>query len=226
VNETAVATQTSRQQILDALGLKDTNPGGFHGEWQGTGPELEVHTPIDGSRLAVVQQVTEDEYDGVVDRAHEAFLEWRKVPAPLRGQVVRALGDRLRELKAELGALVTLEMGKIRAEGEGEVQEMIDICDFAVGLSRQLYGKTMQSERPDHRMFEQWHPLGVVGVITAFNFPVAPWAWNAANALVCGDPVVWKPSEKTPSRSARTTTWTRPSSPSPWAGARRWAIGC
>ncbi len=145
-----------------------------------------------------MRQVTEDEYDGIVDRAHAAFLEWRKVPAPRRGEVVRQLGNRLRENKEALGALVTLEMGKIAAEGQGEVQEMIDICDFAVGLSRQLYGLTMTSERADHRMMEQWHPLGVVGVISAFNFPVAVWSWNAAIAAVCGDSTLWKPASGTP----------------------------
>jgi aldehyde dehydrogenase (NAD+) len=134
----------------------------------------------------------------VVSIAHEAFLGWRSVPAPKRGLVIRDLGDALRELKEPLGDLVSLEMGKIRPEGHGEVQEMIDICDFAVGLSRQLYGLTMQSERPGHRMYEQWHPLGVVGVITAFNFPVAVWSWNTALAVVCGDPVLWKPSSLTP----------------------------
>ncbi len=180
------------------LGISDTNPGGFGGEWVGSGPELEVITPIDGSRIATVKQVSEDEYDQIVGRAHQAFLEWRKVPAPRRGEIVRQLGLRLRELKAELAQLVTLEMGKILPEGEGEVQEMVDICDFATGLSRQLYGLTMPSERPDHRMFEQWHPLGVVGVISAFNFPVAVWSWNTAIAAVCGDSVVWKPSSQTP----------------------------
>jgi aldehyde dehydrogenase (NAD+) len=184
--------------FLQRLGIEDINPGGFGGEWVGSGPELEVITPIDGSRLASVQQVTEDEYDRIVDRAHAAFLEWRTVPAPKRGDLVRQLGNRLREAKSDLGQLVTLEMAKIIAEGEGEVQEMVDICDFAVGLSRQLYGLTMQSERPDHRMFEQWHPLGVVGVITAFNFPVAVWSWNTALATVCGDSVLWKPSSQTP----------------------------
>jgi aldehyde dehydrogenase (NAD+) len=183
---------------LKALGIEEHNPGGFAAEWAGSGPELKVITPIDGSTIATVQQVTEDEFDQIVDRAQQAFFDWRKVPAPQRGEVVRQLGNRLRQLKRELGALVTLEMGKIIAEGEGEVQEMIDICDFAVGLSRQLYGLTMQSERPDHRMFEQWHPLGVVGVISAFNFPVAVWSWNAALASVCGDSVLWKPSSQTP----------------------------
>ena len=187
-----------RQKFLKTLGIRDANPGGFGGEWMGSGPELEVITPIDGSRIATVRQVTEAEYDQIVARAHQAFLNWRTVPAPKRGELVRQLGLRLREMKSELGQLVTLEMGKIIAEGEGEVQEMIDICDFATGLSRQLYGLTMQSERPDHRMFEQWHPLGVVGVITAFNFPVAVWSWNTAIAVVCGDSVLWKPSSQVP----------------------------
>jgi aldehyde dehydrogenase (NAD+) len=187
-----------RSDILRSLGIEDTNPGGFSGAWSGSGPELRIHSPIDGTLLGTVREVTEDEYDAIVDRAHAAFLEWRKVPAPVRGQVVRSLGEALRAKKEALGALVTLEMGKIRAEGEGEVQEMIDICDFATGLSRQLYGLTMQSERPDHHMREQWHPLGVVGVISAFNFPVAVWSWNAALAAVCGDATLWKPSERTP----------------------------
>ncbi|UCC75061.1 MAG: aldehyde dehydrogenase family protein [Gemmatimonadota bacterium] len=186
------------KDFLKALGIEDVNRGGFGGEWIGSGPDLEVITPIDGSRIATVKQVSEEEYDQIVARAHEAFLKWRTVPAPKRGEVVRRLGVRLREVKSELGQLVTLEMGKIAAEGAGEVQEMIDICDFAVGLSRQLYGLTMQSERPDHRMFEQWHPLGVVGVISAFNFPVAVWSWNTAIAAVCGDSVLWKPSSQTP----------------------------
>ena len=186
------------EQILCSLGIDDHNRGGLAGEWIGSGPEIEIFTPIDGSRLATVSQVSEKEYDKIVDRAHAAFIEWRKIPAPKRGEVVRQLGNSLREAKADLGALVTLEMGKIRAEGEGEVQEMIDICDFATGLSRQLYGLTMPSERPDHHMKEQWHPLGVVGVISAFNFPVAVWSWNAALAAICGDTTVWKPSERTP----------------------------
>ena len=186
------------QDFLERLGIEDRNLGGFAGSWIGSGPELEVTTPIDGSVIAYVRQVSEEEADRIVARAHEAFLEWRKIPAPKRGEVVRQLGLALREHKEDLGRLVSLEMGKIRAEGEGEVQEMIDICDFAVGLSRQLYGNTMQSERPDHRMFEQWHPLGVVGVITAFNFPVAVWSWNAALAAVCGDSTLWKPSSSVP----------------------------
>ncbi|MDA0329446.1 MAG: aldehyde dehydrogenase family protein [Gemmatimonadetes bacterium] len=186
------------RQILTSLGIEDDNPGGFAGEWVGSGPTLEVHTPVDGSRLASVREVTEAEYDAIVDKAHQAFLVWRKVPAPKRGDIVRQLGNRLREKKVELGALVTLEMGKIKTEGQGEVQEMIDICDFATGLSRQLYGLTLASERPDHHMREQWHPLGVVGVVSAFNFPVAVWSWNAALAAVCGDTTLWKPSERTP----------------------------
>ena len=186
------------REILEQLGIADEHPGGFCGEWLGSGEPLEVRTPIDGSPLARVTQVTPEEYATVAERAHEAFLSWRMLPAPRRGEVVRQLGNALRELKAPLGALVTLEMGKIRVEGEGEVQEMIDICDFAVGLSRQLYGLTMQSERPSHRMYEQWHPLGVVGVISAFNFPVAVWSWNCAVAAVCGDATLWKPSSKVP----------------------------
>jgi aldehyde dehydrogenase (NAD+) len=186
------------KEILRKLGIEDVNPGGFHGEWLGSGEPLEVRSPIDGSPLARVTQVTPEEYDTIAARAHEAFLGWRQIPAPKRGEVVRQLGNALRGLKEPLGALVTIEMGKIRAEGEGEVQEMIDICDFAVGLSRQLYGLTMHSERPGHRMYEQWHPLGVVGVISAFNFPVAVWSWNCAIAAVCGDSTLWKPSSKVP----------------------------
>ncbi|MDE2981991.1 MAG: aldehyde dehydrogenase family protein [Gemmatimonadota bacterium] len=194
----AVGIGREAGRILAALGIEDVNPGGFAGEWIGSGPQLDVFSPIDGSRLATVTQVSEAEYDNIVKRAQRAFLEWRTVPAPRRGEVVRHLGERLRANKEALGALVTLEMGKIRAEGEGEVQEMIDICDFAVGLSRQLYGLTMASERPDHHMREQWQPLGVVGVITAFNFPVAVWSWNAAVAAVCGDATLWKPASGTP----------------------------
>ena len=185
-------------EILKKLKITENHPGGFAGEWIGSGPTLDVITPIDGSKIGSVRQVTEDEYDRIVRRAHEAFLSWRTVPAPKRGEIVRQLGNRLREYKTELGELVTLEMGKIRAEGEGEVQEMIDICDFAVGLSRQLYGLTIHSERPQHRMYEQWHPLGVIGVISAFNFPVAVWCWNSAIAGVCGDATLWKPSSQTP----------------------------
>jgi aldehyde dehydrogenase (NAD+) len=159
---------------------------------------FEARSPITGEVVARLRETTPDEARAAIGRAAEAFKAWRVVPAPRRGELVRLLGEELRAAKADLGMLVTLEAGKVVSEGLGEVQEMIDICDFAVGLSRQLYGLTIATERPDHRMMETWHPLGVCGVITAFNFPVAVWSWNAALALVCGDPVVWKPSEKTP----------------------------
>ena len=193
------------QDVLKKLGVEAVNSGGFCGEWLGGGDKLDSLSPIDGKVIAAVKQVTVDEYHRIVDRAHEAFLKWRLVPAPVRGETVRQIGNALREAKKELGALVSWEMGKIRAEGEGEVQEMIDICDFAVGLSRQLYGLSMHSERPGHRMYEQWHPLGVVGIISAFNFPVAVWSWNAALAAVCGDSSLWKPSSQTPLTAIATT---------------------
>jgi len=160
--------------------------------------ELAARSPITGEEIARLRAATPADLNAAVNRAHAAFLAWRKVPAPRRGELVRLLGDELRAAKPQLGRLVTLEAGKTISEGLGEVQEMIDICDYAVGLSRQLFGLTIATERPNHRMMETWHPLGVVGVITAFNFPVAVWSWNAALALVCGDAVVWKPSEKTP----------------------------
>ena len=160
--------------------------------------DITVHSPIDGRRIGLAKSDGAASIDGKIARADAAFQQWRTVPAPRRGELVRLLGEELRRAKNDLGRLVTLENGKILEEGRGEVQEMIDICDFAVGLSRQLYGLTIASERPGHRMMETWHPLSAVGVITAFNFPVAVWSWNAAIALVCGDPVVWKPSEKTP----------------------------
>lgn len=186
------------QEILNQFEITEINPGAFNGEWFGSGELLESYSPIDGSLLAKVQQATPEDYEKVVSKAYKAFLDWRMVPAPKRGEVIRQLGEALRQYKEPLGKLVTLEMGKILPEGLGEVQEMIDICDFAVGLSRQLYGLTMHSERPLHRMYEQWHPLGVIGIISAFNFPVAVWAWNAAIAAVCGDTMIWKPSSKTP----------------------------
>ena len=186
------------QDILRRFGIESVNAGGFCGEWVGSGETLDSISPIDGKTIAAIRQVTSDEYDQIAARAQEAFLKWRVIPAPVRGETVRQLGLALREHKADLGALVAWEMGKIRAEGEGEVQEMIDICDFAVGLCRQLYGLTMPSERPGHRLYEQWHPLGVVGVISAFNFPVAVWSWNTALAVVCGDATLWKPSSQTP----------------------------
>ena len=185
-------------QVLDRLGISARNLGGFHGEWLGSGSEQRVLSPLDGQLLAAVANVGPAEFEQVLARCHGAFASWRLVPAPKRGEVVKELGDELRRNKAALAELVTLEMGKTLREGLGEVQEMIDICDFAVGLSRQLYGRTMPSERRMHRLQEQWHPLGVVGVITAFNFPVAVWAWNTAIALVCGDTVLWKPSSRTP----------------------------
>src|SRR5450432_1599684 len=163
-----------------------------------SGKPRTVRSPIDGRELATFNDADANDVKKAVDAAVEAFKSWRVVPAPKRGEFVRRIGNKLRERKTELAELVTLEAGKIKSESLGEVQEMIDICDFAVGLSRQLHGLTIASERPGHRMMEQWHPLGPVGVITAFNFPVAVWAWNSALALVCGDPVVWKPSEKTP----------------------------
>ncbi len=186
------------QSVLEKLGLADDNTGVFCGEWRGSGAEIQKISPIDGRRLASIHTASDQDYETAVRRAHEAFLKWRVVPGPVRGETVRRLGNALRDAKHELGQLVTLETGKIIAEGEGEVQEMIDICDLAVGQSRMLYGLTIQSERPNHRLMEQWHPLGVVAVITAFNFPVAVWSWNAALAAVCGYPTVWKPSEKTP----------------------------
>ncbi len=164
----------------------------------GTEGALTVRSPIDGSVLAQLPTHTPEQVNQAIDRSHQAFTQWRNVPAPRRGELVRLFGEELRSAKVELGRLVTIEAGKIGSEGLGEVQEMIDICDFAVGLSRQLYGLTIASERPGHRMMETYHPLGVVGVISAFNFPVAVWAWNTSLALVCGDSVVWKPSEKSP----------------------------
>ena len=186
------------QSVLQKLGLADDNAGVFDGEWRGGGAKIDKISPINGQRLASVRTASADDYDIAISRAHEAFLKWRTTPGPVRGDTVRRLGNALRDSKHDLGQLVTLETGKIIAEGEGEVQEMIDICDFAVGQSRMLYGLTIQSERPSHRLMEQWHPLGVVAVISAFNFPVAVWSWNAALAAVCGDATVWKASEKTP----------------------------
>ncbi len=186
------------QQLLEKLGIAAENDGVFCGEWRGGGKVIEKHSPIDGKLLARIREASAEDYEHTIARAHDAFLKWRATPAPVRGETVRQLGNGLREAKADLARLVTMEMGKIIAEGEGEVQEMIDICDLAVGQSRMLYGLTIQSERPQHRLMEQWHPLGIVAVITAFNFPVAVWSWNAALAAICGDATIWKPSEKTP----------------------------
>ena len=186
--------------ILERLGIRPVNSGACHSQWidRPGGGELVSFNPADGSALASVALATREDYEQVVADGVHTFERWRLVPAPVRGQMVREIGDELRRSKDDLGALVTLETGKILAEGKGEVQEMIDIADFATGLSRQLYGLTMHSERPSHRLYEQWHPLGVAGVISAFNFPVAVWSWNALIAAVCGDCVVWKPSEETP----------------------------
>ncbi|MEJ2085268.1 MAG: aldehyde dehydrogenase family protein [Acidobacteriota bacterium] len=196
---TTVAQNDHVAEVLDSLGLSGTNSGGFCGRWLETaGPILESINPTTGEVLAEVRTATAENYEAVASSAVEAFREWRHWPAPRRGEVVRQLAMELRRNKDALGGLVTLEMGKILSEGLGEVQEMIDMADLAVGMSRQLYGLSMHSERPEHRMYEQWHPLGPVGVVTAFNFPVAVWAWNAMVAAVCGDSVIWKPSSKTP----------------------------
>jgi aldehyde dehydrogenase (NAD+) len=187
-------------EVLETLEIEPLNSGACGGEWIAapSGGEIESINPADGSMIAKVQLAGAREYEKVVSQAIVGFESWRMTPAPKRGEIVREIGDELRRAKPALGALVSIEMGKILAEGLGEVQEMIDIADFAVGLSRQLYGLTMHSERPGHRMYEQWHPLGVVGVVSAFNFPVAVWSWNAMIAAVCGDCVVWKPSHSTP----------------------------
>ena len=186
--------------VLHQLGIKDQNPAYSTGlAWGGQeNATRAIYSPADGSLIANVNMATADDYNKIVETAQEAFKVWRKVPAPKRGEIVRQIGEKLREYKEPLGKLVSYEMGKILQEGLGEVQEMIDICDFAVGLSRQLHGLTMHSERPQHRMYEQYHPLGIVGIISAFNFPVAVWSWNAMLAAVCGDVMIWKPSEKTP----------------------------
>jgi aldehyde dehydrogenase (NAD+) len=187
-------------QVLNRLGIKEVNPGATTGlDWIRTrGDVTSSVSPIDGEVIARVTNATSEDYEAVINTAENAFSTWKSVPAPKRGEVVRQIGLALRESKDDLGYLVSLEMGKILQEGLGEVQEMIDICDFAVGQSRQLYGFTMQSERPQHRMYDQYHPLGILGLVTAFNFPVAVWAWNAMIAAVAGDVVVWKPSSKTP----------------------------
>jgi aldehyde dehydrogenase (NAD+) len=189
----------TRDEIFAALGLEDVNSGGYAAGWlDTTGDVLEVENPATGEMIGAVKQCSEDDYEKIIESARETFDRWRMIPAPKRGEYIRLISNALRDKKEALGALVSLEMGKIHAEGEGEVQEMIDIGDFAVGLSRQLYGLTMASERPRHRMYEQWHPLGVVGVISAFNFPVAVWSWNTFLSAVCGDTNVWKPSSQVP----------------------------
>jgi aldehyde dehydrogenase (NAD+) len=186
-------------RLLERLGIAAVNSGVCGDDWLApAGPELASLNPSTGEPIARVQTASRADYERVVHDAEAAFRRWRLLPAPARGEIVRELGIALREHKADLGLLVTLEVGKIRSEGDGEVQEMIDMCDFSTGLSRQLYGLTIASERPQHRLMEQWHPLGPIGVITAFNFPVAVWAWNATLAAVCGDTIVWKPSPHAP----------------------------
>ncbi len=185
--------------FLKRLGIERTNAGGYSAAgWAGSGATLESFNPTNGEAIAQVSLCTEQDYETIIEQATQAFGKWHTLPAPRRGEVVRCIGEELRAHKDALGSLVSLEVGKIKAEGDGEVQEMIDIADFAVGQSRMLYGNTMQSERPQHRMYEQWHPLGTVGVITAFNFPVAVWSWNAFIAAIAGNVVVWKPSPKAP----------------------------
>ncbi|WP_417363025.1 aldehyde dehydrogenase family protein [Galbibacter sp.] len=191
--------ESSHHKVLEKLGVAGENKGSSTGkQWFSNGDWIDVLSPVDGKLMARIQTTNEGDYNKVINTAVSAYQEWKKVPAPQRGEIVRQFADQLRAYKTALGELVSYEMGKSFQEGLGEVQEMIDICDFAVGLSRQLHGLTMHSERPGHRMYEQWHPLGVVGIISAFNFPVAVWSWNTALALVCGDVCVWKPSEKTP----------------------------
>jgi aldehyde dehydrogenase (NAD+) len=195
-----MSLQAEIKDILGQFGIQENNSGASTGtQWiQTSGASIASVSPVDAQVIANVTMATPAEYHHVIDKAQAAFVEWRKVPAPKRGEIVRQLAERIRFYKEPLGKLVSYEMGKSLQEGLGEVQEMIDICDFAVGLSRQLYGLTMHSERPGHRMYEQYHPLGIVGIISAFNFPVAVWNWNTALAWVCGDVCVWKPSEKTP----------------------------
>ncbi|MEJ5088823.1 aldehyde dehydrogenase family protein [Sphingobacterium faecium] len=186
-------------QELKELGILTTNLGSSTGQnWFATGEDITSNSPVDAQAIATVTCSSHDDYNQICAQAQQAYATWRLVPAPQRGEVIRLFGEKLRALKPALGKLVSYEMGKSLQEGMGEVQEMIDICDFAVGLSRQLYGSTIHSERPSHRMYDQYHPLGIVGIISAFNFPVAVWAWNTALALICGDVVIWKPSEKTP----------------------------
>ena len=197
---TATASIVDVQKILSDLGIKKENSGSSTGTyWFHTrGTKIDSYSPVDGQLIGSVSSATEAEFEACVLKAQEAFAEWKLKPAPQRGEIVRQIGDELRKYKTPLGQLVSYEMGKSLQEGLGEVQEMIDICDFAVGLSRQLHGLTMHSERAQHRMYEQYHPLGIVGIISAFNFPVAVWSWNSMLAWVCGDVCIWKPSEKTP----------------------------
>lgn len=200
MKDTVVEKDYGIAQVLKQLGIAEINKGAATGsKWLATkGKTIDSYSPVDGQKIGSVNAATADDYAAVMKTAEEAFKVWRLMPAPKRGEIVRQIGDELRKYKEPLGKLVSFEMGKSLQEGLGEVQEMIDICDFAVGLSRQLYGLTMHSERPMHRMYEQWHPLGVVGIISAFNFPVAVWSWNSMLAWVCGDVCIWKPSSKVP----------------------------
>ena len=195
-----VMEATNIKEVLSQLGIKEVNSGAAIGEhWFATrGEKIESYSPVDGKLIATVNSATSAEYEACIAKAQEAFKTWKMVPAPRRGEIVRQFGEELRAMKEPLGKLVSYEMGKSYQEGLGEVQEMIDICDFAVGLSRQLNGITLHSERPKHRMYDQYHPLGIVGIISAFNFPVAVWAWNTALAWISGDVCIWKPSEKAP----------------------------
>ena len=197
--------------FLKKLGVNKIHSGAFDGSWRKTkGPLHSVVSPVNGKEVGKVRTATAADYAAISDKAHATFLKWRQLPAPQRGEYVRQIGNAFREHKDLLGKLVTLEAGKIVQEGLGEVQECIDIADFAVGLSRQLYGLTMPSERPGHAMREQWHPLGTVGILTAFNFPMAVWAWNSMLAFTCGDACVWKPSPKTPLTAIGLTNVIRP----------------
>lgn len=200
-NKTKIANKTNSldKNFLLELGIKSVNYGAFNGEWLKTGgEELVSYSPINGKEIARVKMADEKDYEKVIEKSQKVFPEWSMYPAPKRGELVRQMGEILRKHKTNLAKLLTMEMGKILPEAEGEVQEIIDMADFSVGLSRQLYGITMQSERARHRLYEQWHPLGTVGVVTAFNFPMAVWGWNTMLGLVCGDTIVWKPSSKTP----------------------------
>ncbi len=199
ITTSSVAQQFGMTEALEILGVKQVNQGTSTGNnWFSNGDKIDSFSPVDGQLIASVTTTTAEDYEKVMQTASEAFKAFRLMPAPKRGEIVRQFGEKLRKYKEPLGKLVSYEMGKSYQEGLGEVQEMIDICDFAVGLSRQLHGLTMHSERPGHRMYEQYHPLGIVGIISAFNFPVAVWSWNTALAWICGDVCVWKPSEKTP----------------------------
>src|ERR1043166_4589372 len=195
-----MTTSSFSLSFLQQLGINEQNEGTYTGQRSisSTAGGKDIHSPVDGKLIGKIKFTDRTAYEEVMGAASKAFLQWRNVPAPRRGEIVRQYGNLLREYKEPLGKLGSYEMGKMLQEGLGEVQEMIDICDFAVGLSRQLYGLTMHSERPKHRMYEQWHPLGIVGIISAFNFPVAVWSWNAMVAAVCGNVCIWKPSEKTP----------------------------